>query len=150
MVAHRDTSVLGRSRMLRTGRCSFLQALRRDRHTPHIARDLRLAFQGLGEVGGHLQAEPHVEGAAEGFGEAQGHFGGDASGAVDELAQGLAADAEGLAPSVTVRPVGSRQSSSSESPGGRKDTSIIEHVAGRLRHLGPASGGGRQAAGVNL
>lgn len=45
---------------------------------------------------GHLQAEPHVRGAAEGFGEAQRHFGGDAGGAVDELAEGLAADAQGL------------------------------------------------------
>ena len=77
---------------------ALLGELPRQSHRPHVSRDLRLALQRLRQVVGHLQPQPHVGGAAEGFGEAEGHFGGDACGAVHELAQGLAADAEGLGP----------------------------------------------------
>lgn len=55
-----------------------------------------LAPAGRGEVEGGLQSHPHFGAAAEGFGEAQGHFGGDAAAFVDEAVEGLAGDAEGF------------------------------------------------------
>jgi hypothetical protein len=43
-----------------------------------------LVLSGLGEVEGGLEAQPQLRAAAEGFGEAQRHFGGDAAAFVNE------------------------------------------------------------------
>jgi hypothetical protein len=49
----------------------------------------------LGQVVVGLLGEPVGGGAAEDFGEADGHFGGDAALAIDEFGEGGAGDAEG-------------------------------------------------------
>ena len=94
--AQGDTSLLRHFRVPMAWRCRLPPKLCCHCHGVDIFGDLRLALQRLGEVVGHLQAEPHVGGATEGFDQAKGHFGGDTVGAVGEPAQGLAADAEGF------------------------------------------------------
>lgn len=71
-------------------------SLSRHGHGSCIPGYLALAFQSLRQILGHLRPEPRVRRAANGLGEAEGNFRGDARLAVDAPAQGLAADAEGL------------------------------------------------------
>jgi hypothetical protein len=62
--------------------------------TSRVISDLRFCACATSYAG--RKAQPNFSGVAEGFGEAVGHFGEGAGGAPDELAESLAADAQGL------------------------------------------------------